>query len=393
MMESPHSHSVKAHILIVDDVAMNRNVLHDFVLALGHIPVLAEDGSRALNLVKTHSFDLILLDIMMPGVSGIDVLAQLKENPETAHIPVVVISALDELQTAANCIELGADDYLTKPFNPVLLKSRIFSSLTKKNAYETQKHLYAELQDGFHKLQETELARDALANMIVHDLNNPLTIISASSSMALSMLESPEADIGFIKESLLNISDASAQMMGLTRSILDVARLENGELKTEPDCVNLTVMVQEICESFQHQASLNEATLHCEENQPDAIYALCDESLTRRILQNLVSNAIGHSTGQLIVELRTWSDADEAIVSIKDNGPGISTDDQQHIFNKYFQAKARAKGRKYGMGVGLPFCKMAIAAQNGRIWVESDEGDGATFHVAFPLYEEDELVE
>lgn len=142
----PHSHDEfvrqtlvsdnPGRILVVDDNEMNRDMLSRRLQRQNHEVTVAEDGKQALDMVKAAAFDLILLDIMMPNLNGYDVLTQLKQDPITQRIPVIMISAVDELDSVVKCIELGAEDYLFKPFNPVLLKARVNASLQKHRQFD-----------------------------------------------------------------------------------------------------------------------------------------------------------------------------------------------------------------------------------------------------------------
>ena len=120
-----------ALILVVDDNEMNRDMLSRRLKRQEYDVVMAEDGEKALELLQMHAFDLVLLDIMMPKLSGYEVLEQIKKNPATQHLPVIMISAVDDLDSVVKCVEMGAEDYLFKPFNPVLLKARVSASLDK----------------------------------------------------------------------------------------------------------------------------------------------------------------------------------------------------------------------------------------------------------------------
>ena len=122
-----------ALILVVDDNEMNRDMLSRRLKRQDYEVIVAEDGEQALSMVREHPFDLVLLDIMMPNISGYEVLERLKQDDETRHIPVIMISAVDDLDSVVRCIELGAEDYLFKPFNPVLLKARVGARFTKKS--------------------------------------------------------------------------------------------------------------------------------------------------------------------------------------------------------------------------------------------------------------------
>lgn len=158
------SNGAEAHLLVVDDNEMNRDVLARRLSRLGHQISVAEDGEEALQKVRAVSYDLVLLDIMMPKLSGYEVLEQIKADPRTRDTPVIVISALDELESVVRCIEAGAEDYLFKPFNPVLLKARVTATLEKRVIRHSARAmmleadtLVSELADAVNSLSETAL--------------------------------------------------------------------------------------------------------------------------------------------------------------------------------------------------------------------------------------------
>jgi signal transduction histidine kinase len=158
-------------ILVVDDNRMNRLKLSISLEQQGHTVALAEDGQQALDMLKAQPFDVVLLDIMMPGLDGYQVLERVKGDPRLRDIPVIVISALDEIDSAVRCIEIGAEDYLPKPFNPVLLKARLSASLQKKKLRDLEK---AYLQQEFMLRQSEKLATlGKLSAGMAHELNNP----------------------------------------------------------------------------------------------------------------------------------------------------------------------------------------------------------------------------
>jgi signal transduction histidine kinase len=161
----------QGQILVVDDNRMNRIKLSRSLEQQGHTVGLAEDGSRALEALKEQSFDVVLLDIIMPGMDGYQVLERIKSDPELRDIGVIVISALDEIDSAVRCIEMGAEDYLPKPFNPVLLRARLNASLQKKRLRDLEK---AYLQQEVTLRQNEKLATlGKLSAGMAHELNNP----------------------------------------------------------------------------------------------------------------------------------------------------------------------------------------------------------------------------
>jgi len=370
-------------ILIVDDIEMNRNVLHDLVITLGCEPLLAIDGEAALAMIKEVAPDLVLLDIMMPGLDGYEVLKKMKADPIISDIPVIMITALDEIDSAIDCIQMGADDYLTKPFNPQLLRARVNSSLSKKQAHDREKRLHQQLQTSFDDLHKMEQIRDSLTNMIVHDLNNPITVVSATCSLTKKAMEENRLDSQTLRECLKNIGDASLEMIRLTRGILDVAKLESDEMPVNLAPVDAINLAKSIWQQACPQAEIDNINLIFSAPE-DTVMVLADEELLRRVIHNLVSNALKHNQANIDVTLSVHKENNECLVCITDNGRGIREEDIDRVFDKFFQAKGRT-GRKYGVGMGLAFCKMAVEAQNGRIWVDSEWGHGASFSIAFTL--------
>jgi adenylate cyclase len=165
-----------SRILIVDDNASNRDVLERRLVREGHQVATAVDGAAALQLVVGQTFDLILLDLIMPEMSGFEVLRRLKAAEHSSHIPVIVISALDELDSVVRCIEAGAEDYLTKPFNPVLLRARIGASLEKKWLRDRQQQFVADLEQ--EKARSETLLLNILPQSIVDRMRNGEMVIA-----------------------------------------------------------------------------------------------------------------------------------------------------------------------------------------------------------------------
>jgi len=154
-------------LLVVDDNEMNRDMLSRRLLRQGHQVEMATNGREALDMIEAHKFDLVLLDIMMPEMNGYEVLEYIKTDPSLRHIPVIMITAVDEIESVVRCIELGADDYLPKPFNPILLKARINASLEKKRLRDQQVAYTHQLDlENRRKSDELEQARQIQLSML-----------------------------------------------------------------------------------------------------------------------------------------------------------------------------------------------------------------------------------
>ena len=154
---SPNSVGPPAHVLIVDDLEVNRDLLARRVARLGHSHAFADSGRTALARMRAASFDLVLLDITMPEMDGYEALAQMKADPRLAHIPVVMVTAIDGVDSVVRCLELGAEDYITKPFNPVVLRARIESSLNKKRVADLNARLLKALSREMQIAQRIQL--------------------------------------------------------------------------------------------------------------------------------------------------------------------------------------------------------------------------------------------
>ncbi len=216
-----------SRILVVDDNASNRDLLSRRLQRQGHTVLQAEDGARALALVEKEALDLVLLDLMMPGISGYDVLTLLKCDRRFSDIPVIMISALSELDSIVRCIEAGADDYLAKPFDPTLLRARVGSSLDKKHLRDREREMVEALR--IEKERSERLLLNILPKAIVTRLNCGETIIA---------------------DQLSNVTILFADLIDFTRfsselSARDLVRLLNG-LFSEFDRLALDLGVEKI---------------------------------------------------------------------------------------------------------------------------------------------------
>jgi len=372
-------------ILIVDDEKLNRELLQDLVVSFGHKPEMAEDGVEAIAKLKLD-IDLVLLDVMMPRMDGFEVLKHMKADSSMRHIPVIMISALDEMKSVVRCIEKGADEYLTKPFNSKLLKARIVACLEKKHLRDREQQLHAELLESYEALQNAEQARDALFHMIVHDLKNPLTGMLGFAELLLIKANQDNLDKETLTEGLQPIFSSAKEMSSLINSILDISRLEADEMPVSLTAVNGLQLIKDLCGQFGPQAEGMGVHLSFEP-ESDAIMTRADKQLLSRTLQNLLTNAFKHTATGTNVTVSVKRHDSNVVFCVADNGPGIPEEYRDKIFGKFFQIEADTKGKKYGVGLGLAFCKMAAEAQGGSIWVESQRGKGATFKVSLEAIE------
>ncbi len=213
------------HILVVDDNRVNRVKLSISLEGQGHRVALAEDGQQALDMLKQQAFDVVLLDIVMPGIDGFQVLEKVKADPELRDIPVIVISALEEIDSAVRCIEIGAEDYLPKPFNPVLLRARLRASLQKKKLRDLEK---AYLRQEVTLRQNEKLATlGKLSAGMAHELNNPAAAVQRGAARLHATLD----DLKRVHLRFTDLGFSPAQMQVL----LEMDRLAQTSAKKSPE--------------------------------------------------------------------------------------------------------------------------------------------------------------
>lgn len=237
------TNSACAHLLIVDDLEVNRDLLARRVRKLGHTVAFAENGREALERLAAETIDLVLLDITMPDMDGYEALSRMKSDPALAHIPVVMVTAIDGVESVVRCLEMGADDYVTKPFNPVVLRARIESSLAKKRAADlTQKLLQAlsremaiaqRIQLGFLPDKMPVLAGWGIAASCV-----PAKQVSGDFFDALVL---PSGNLAFTVADVCDKGVGAALYMALFRSLLRAIACEGGADEAPGDTLRRTV--------------------------------------------------------------------------------------------------------------------------------------------------------
>lgn len=369
-------------LLVVDDDAGNRDVLSRRLKRLGHSVKTCGNGLDALRLMRDEAFDLVLLDILMPDMDGYEVLGHIKEDPQLQHIPVIMISALNEVQSVVRCIEAGAEDYLTKPFDPTLLRARVGASLDKKRGRDRETKLFEQLEQNYKRLQELEKLRDDMRNMIVHDLRTPLTAVI----VGVEMLEK-HGDLNDTQREMMAIAAGGGKtLLGMINDLLDVEKMEAGSTQLQYDQLTAATLVSGAIEQVATLAADGLTVL--KSDIPTDLPAFPgDGSKLTRTLVNLIANAIKF-TPNGVVTISASHDAEHVRFAVRDNGAGIPAEAFEQIFEKFGQLDSHSK---VGTGLGLAFCKLAVEAHGGSIAVESIPGTGSTFSFTIPLTPDPQL--
>jgi signal transduction histidine kinase len=370
-------------ILVADDVPANVELLFDQLNTLGYRTIGADDGPSAIAACFEHQPDLCILDVSMPagdlGVdtrsTGFEVCRRIKRDPRTSRIPVIFVTALNDTGDRVKGIEAGGDDFLTKPHNRLVLGARVRSLLKLKAATDA-------LENSYRKLRELEKVRDDLMKMIVHDLKTPLTSVLAT----LEMLG--DGDFGQLnatqKEAISDTEGKAEDLLALIEDILEVARIEEAAISLSYEQIAPAALLAELQHEWAHrfQQEGTKAVVNVDDETP--IFE-ADKALFKRVLSNLIQNAVTHSASSIDLTLSARKVPDAVLFTVTDNGPGIPPEYHEVIFRKFGQVAGPHAPRVRSSGLGLTFCKLVVDLHGGMIWVNSKEGEGSSFFVQLPL--------
>lgn len=348
-------------IFVIDDEPDNFDVIEVLLDGKNYQLHYAPSGQQALNRLNNFQPDVILLDVMMPDLDGMEVCQRIKANLQWQMIPIIMVTALTDKEDLAQCLAVGADDFISKPVNGVELRARIHSMLRIKQHYDN--------------VQTLLKLREDMVKMIVHDLRNPLTSIFLSTEMLRHPNLIPEKQ----QQKVNQILSEGQKLNSLIDSLLIMAKLESGKMLLNYTEVDLCEVCQSVVADFEVIANHKSLTLMSDLPQPGSMVKV-DAAIFRRILDNLLSNAIKFSPPNSYVLLRAeYLTVGGARVQVMDSGSGVSENLRQSIFEKY-EIGTLMPGVTQ-IGLGLAFCKMAIEAHHGTITVEANHPQGSIFTI------------
>jgi two-component system sensor histidine kinase/response regulator len=353
------------HILIVDDEPSARDALEALLFRQGYDLAFAASGPEALACLNEIKPDVILLDVMMPGMDGFRVCQRLKTDKRWRHIPIILVTAFDSKEDLALGLDAGADDFLPKPVKGLELRARVRSMLRIKKQHD--------------ELEATLRLREDLANMIVHDMRNPLTAILGFSQLLKRNITARDA-----LEDIEVIWTQARRLESFLNDMLMLTKMEKGKLILNRSTVDINQLLLEVQKSHSvivRSKRINLVTDLPEEARPISL----DANLIQRVLDNLISNALEFSPAESTVTLHVeYPGAEPASphvrIQVLDEGPGIPEKHRDRIFDK-FEIVALKKRHIPQIGLGLAFCKMVVEAEGGRISVGANEPKGTVFTV------------
>ncbi|MBX0330575.1 hybrid sensor histidine kinase/response regulator [Oscillochloris sp. ZM17-4] len=365
-----------ATILVVDDLPQNRQLIELYLVRLGHRVMQAANGREAIDLLRTQRADLIMLDIMMPVMDGFETLTILKADPALRHTPVVVVSALNSTEDVARCISLGADDFLFKPVDRVLLDARVEACLVRKRLHDRE-------QAALAAAESANRAKSDFVAILSHELKNPITGIAGYADLLLLQVFGPitaqqEEGVRVIR-SLANLTKT------LLADLTDLSEIDSGHLRLDPSPSRLAVAAAAASNTMRTLLADRHHRLRID-IPPDLPLVMADEVRLIQILTNLLSNAGKYTPpyGSIVLSAAQL-DAAMIEVSVRDSGIGIPANEQDRIFSPFFRTMSARDGGEPGSGLGLNITRRLVELQGGRIWFSSAPNAGSTFSFTLPV--------
>jgi len=366
-MIAPITEATAGCLLVVDDQEANIQVVGAALGKLGFEIMPATGGAQAFQRLAVRRPDLILLDLLMPEMNGMDVCRRIRENPDWGEIPIIFLSSADDKGLIVMALESGGVDYITKPFNHAELVTRVRTHLALKRARDELKQLAED--------------RDELLGILTHDLKNHL----GGMDMSAQLLRDGADGMAAPKLRLLaeNISHSSSQMLAFVREFLANASADHGlQLRTE--AINMSDAVTRAVK--QHNEAAKRKQLAVDTLLPaHTAMVRADAAALSQVLDNLLSNAIKFSPPGRQVRLKVCPPGAKYVeCQVQDEGPGFSEKDKTHMFRRYGRLSARPTAGEPSTGLGLSIVKKLVLAMHGELACESLAGNGATFAFRLP---------
>lgn len=362
-------------ILIVDDVMSNVLLLKVLLTNEKFAIATASNGRQALEQVEKENPDLVLLDVMMPDMSGFEVAQHLKSNPNTADIPIIFLTVLNSTADIVKGFQVGANDFISKPFN----KEELIIRVTHQISLVAAKRLILSKTE---ELQRTIAGRDKLYSVIAHDLRSPM----GSIKMVLNMLilNLPSEKIGAEMYELLTMANQTTEdVFSLLDNLLKWTKSQIGKLNVVYQDVDLVEVTDGVIEIFSMVASLKKIRIR--EMKPEKMMVNADIDMLKTVVRNLLSNAIKFSKENSEVLVKMEEVDGMAVVSVQDYGCGISEEGQKKLLHTDTHFSMFGTNNEEGSGLGLLLCKDFVVKNGGKLWFTSKEGEGSIFSFSIPV--------
>jgi len=364
-------------ILVVDDQGDNRQILEAYLGSAGYAILLAESGEEAIARFEEGGVDLVLMDVVMPGIDGFEACRRIRALRMGADMPIIFLTALTDAATHMKARDLGAADFIAKPVNRTELLMRVRSLLWMRRLTDDLRQGHELIRSQHDAVIWAQQRKEELINLVVHDLKNPIASILANAHF---LVREPNLSDD-AREASRDIHEAADSMQRMVLNLLDISRSEEGALVPRLSEVDVPSLVEEVLSVMTRRANERQQTILVDLS-PEVKRNVVDRDLLLRLLENLLDNALKYSPPGGTIRVEASSPNGFLDFSVRDEGPGIPGAYRERIFEKYVQLEDSATSlARTSRGLGLVFCRLAAEAHGGRIWVEDNAPRGTAFKV------------
>lgn len=365
-------------ILVVDDIPANVLLLKMMLEQSGFGVLTAQGAEEAFSRLEEEQVDLILMDVLMPGIDGFELAKQLKEHPDYREIPIIFLTALNTSTDVVKGFQLGGDDFMSKPFNKEELLVRIRYQLNMLEAKRTIKRQTEELE-------KTIAGRDTLYSVIAHDLRVPMSSMKMILNALTIKAKEEHGNEAELVDMLHSANEISEHLFVLLDNLLKWTSSQLGRLKAVPQSINLPELVEGIVEVSSIIAATKDIQLNFYPSSMTGMEVFVDIDMIKTSIRNLISNAIKFSYRGKEVDVVVKLKDGKAILEVIDHGCGISQENQAKLMNLSSHYTTFGTENESGSGLGLLLVSEFLKLNNGRVFFTSKEGEGSTFGFALPV--------
>ena len=361
-------------LLVVDDVQTNVLLLKALLSKEGYGILVANNGQEALEVIRNENPDLILLDVMMPGMDGFEVAERLKSEEYRCEIPIIFLTALDDTQSIVNGFKLGAGDFISKPFRKEELMVRIKHQLSLVAARRI-------IEEKNEELRKTIAGRDKMYSMIAHDLRSPMASMKMLLNTIMMSVEKDKIDPDIFD--MLEMSNkTSEEVFSLLDNLLKWTKSQLGKLTVIPQKLDISGLADGVVEVTNSVAEVKHIKLIRTDHESFFVYV--DIEMIKSILRNLISNAVKFSNPDSEIKVGIKAEDGKVIVSVTDSGKGIKKEDQHKLLKDSTHFTTYGTNSEEGSGLGLLLCRDFARKNGGELWFESEENLGSVFSFSLP---------
>lgn len=376
-MSSLEGHEHTQYVLLVDDDDVLRQLYITYLSKRGYTVKAASRAHQALDMIANDLPGLVLLDIMMPGMNGLEALRKIREKYASVELPVILLTALGGNAQVMEGLEYGATDYLIKPVELSELAARVRLHLNTKEILD-------EKRDGIERLQEADQIKDKFIQITAHDLKSPLTTIGFGLQIMEEALPALTRVLPEFARIHARMTEASETMQEIVSDYLDLQIIQSGRLELELQQVSLNAVAESVVRQLDDYAQSKKIAIQTEFD-PRLPSLRADHNRLKQIANNLVNNAVKYSPSYTAVLIRTCLSDGGIRLEVVDSGPGILQEEVPLLFQEFSRLSNRPTGGEKSSGVGLAITKYLVEAHDGQIFVDTEPGQGSTFAVEFPI--------